>query len=530
MKKTLIGLCNNVFYHEEKIRLWSKSFRNHSDGNIVLLVANMSEEDKLACDRLGIDFETCTIEDTYHINHKRLEHIKCWLQKSDTDLVLSTDVFDVFFQGDPFEKLDIDNYDIWVSGEGVNVNQCPWNHQNVSVLFPNSVDSCRSKEIINSGIIAGKRLPMISLYEKMIDLCENVSTDAHNIKDQAALIVLVGEDEIPRLKKFNLDDAWAMHCHVSGPSHFFEAWGYKNNIKYGLPKIENNLVLTADGKRYDLVHQFNRIPIWDKIIKKSISVNSTYVVSSYYRTLEGDGNNQIKKFSKNFGESFYVLFDNQTNKDPTEVSEKYESNVCSYNDEDFAKHSFDKPIDRSHRWGSHQNPKYFYAHYRMLMFYLNHPNFDYYWFLDDDISFDGDIKGFLDSYNYLDDDFIAIQAFKKEEYSEFPRVSALNARMLGSRGAWLGWCPGPGDKFKSVHRHFGCFFPITRFSKRALNYLFRIHEEGYYGYHEGFVPTSLASAGFKVSSMMDEFNNFFIESDVNCTLYHKGAKFTWEWL
>ena len=56
----------------------------------------------------------------------------------------------------------------------------------------------------------------------------------------------------------------------------------------------------------------------------------------------------------------------------------------------------------------------------------------------------------------------------------------------------------------------------------------KLHEEGYYGYSEGFVPTSLASDGFKVSSMMDEHNNFFIKNEV-CTLLHKGQKFTWEW-
>ena len=62
-----------------------------------------------------------------------------------------------------------------------------------------------------------------------------------------------------------------------------------------------------------------------------------------------------------------------------------------------------------------------------------------------------------------------------------------------------------------------------------MEHLMNLHKEGYFGYSEGFVPTSLASDGFKVSSMMDEFNNFFIENNI-CTLYHKGSKFTWEWL
>ena len=62
-----------------------------------------------------------------------------------------------------------------------------------------------------------------------------------------------------------------------------------------------------------------------------------------------------------------------------------------------------------------------------------------------------------------------------------------------------------------------------------MEHLLQLHKEGYYGYSEGFVPTSLASDGFKVSSMMDEFNNYYLENN-DCVIKHKGSKFTWEWL
>jgi hypothetical protein len=148
-------------------------------------------------------------------------------------------------------------------------------------------------------------------------------------------------------------------------------------------------------------------------------------------------------------------------------------------------------------------------------------------YLDD---FDGDIKDFFESYKEQEEDFIAIQAFKKEDYKEFPKISVINGKMKGSHGNWLGLCPGAGDNFKSQEKHIGSFFPIVRFTKKAMDYLLDIHKQGFYGYSEGFVPTSLASEGFKVASMMDEHNNFFIENKSNCTLLHKGIKFTWEWL
>ena len=251
---------------------------------------------------------------------------------------------------------------------------------------------------------------------------------------------------------------------------------------------------------------------------------------SYARTLEGSGNDLIKKFNRSGIDNFYVLFDNGYNFSNQFLEEKYESKICSYNNEDFEENGFDKPIDTRHRWGCHQNPKYFYAHFRMLVFYLKNPNFDQYWFFDDDVDFEGDIKSFFETYKEEKEDFLAIQAFKKEKYEEFPKISIINERMKGSHGNWLGLCPGPGDNFKSKEKHLGSFFPIVRFSKMAMNHLLELHKQGFYGYSEGFVPTSLASDGYGVASMMDEFNNFFIENKTDCVLYHKGIRFTWEWL
>lgn len=529
MKKILIGLCDNAVKNRDKIRLWSESFRRVSDGEIVLLNANASKEDVWICDRLGISHVEIDEPDTFHINHRRLRHLKEFMEGSDADLVLATDVFDVVFQGDPFLKMESDKYDLFVSGEGVRVDEEPWNSDNIGKLFPEKADLCRGQEVICSGIIGGKREAMVALYERMESLCDS-ATDHHNIKDQAALIVAVSEG-VEGLKVFNLDEGWAMHCAVAGPTPFFEGWGFKDKIKYGLPRMSDGTIVTSDGRPYDMVHQFNRIPEWHRSISENLlrPKGTCFVVSTYKRTLTGGGNENIKKIADAL-DNFFVLFDDHDGMDARTVSEAYGATACVYGDEDFRKLGFDKPIDTRHRWGSHQNPKYFYAHFRMLCFYIANPGMKYYWFLDDDVSFDGDLKSFFEAYEDSDEDFLAIQAFKKEEYPEFPRVSVINGRMLGSHGSWLELCPGMGDRFKSKERHLGSFFPIVRFSSRAMEHLLRLHEEGYYGYSEGFVPTSLASDGFKVASMMDEFNQFFLDDRTDCRLYHKGGEFTWEWL
>jgi hypothetical protein len=267
MKKALIGLSNNVKKNISKIKLWATSFMRHCDGQVILLCANSTEEDIKLCKDIGITPIQVVVNDTWYINHERLKHTYEYLNSSDIDLFIATDVFDVAFQGNPFDKLDTSIYDLFVSGEGINVDEEPWNSDNINKIFPESLQVCKKTEVINSGIIAGKREALSSLLSNMYKLCE-MGSSAHNIKDQAALIVMVSKNEIERLKIFNLDDGWAMHCAVAGPTQFFEGWGFRNKIKYGIPYMQDNHVINKFGKRYDMVHQFNRVPEWHEIIKR----------------------------------------------------------------------------------------------------------------------------------------------------------------------------------------------------------------------------------------------------------------------
>lgn len=270
MKKGLIGISNNIAQNRSKIELWSKSFKLHSDGEVILIAANANEEDINLCKELDIRYEQVEIEekDLGYINNKRLIHTVNYLKNSDIDVFMVTDVFDVLFQNDPFKKMDLENYDFFVSGEGITVGQEPWNFDVINKVFPDYIQSCLNQEIICSGIMGGTRASLIYILSIMYQMCEG-SNNSHNIKDQAALIILIAKNFIERLKIFNLDDGWAMHCAVSGPTPFFENWGFKNAIKekYGVPKLEGDSVFTEDGKLYDIIHQFNRVPEWHDIFK-----------------------------------------------------------------------------------------------------------------------------------------------------------------------------------------------------------------------------------------------------------------------
>ena len=269
MKKALLGLSNNISTNNSKIKVWSKSFKQHSDGDVVLLCANSNEHEINMCKELGIVTIPVTIDDTYHINHKRLGNTLEFLKTTDIDLFLITDVFDVVFQSDPFIKMDL-NYDIFVGSEGLKLSQEPWNVDVINKVFPDYFGKCLDQDIICSGVIGGKRESLVKLYDNLYSMCEN-SSNGHNIKDQAALIISIFNNEIENLKIFEVTEGWTLHCAVAGPTQFFDSWGFRNSLinRYGgIAELNEGKIFTHTGLKYDIVHQFNRIPEWNELLTK----------------------------------------------------------------------------------------------------------------------------------------------------------------------------------------------------------------------------------------------------------------------
>ena len=269
MKKVLVGLSNNISQNITKIKVWSHSFKTQTNGDVVLLCANTSDDEIKMCHELGIIPTPVIVEDTWYINNKRLKHTLDFITESDYDLFMVTDVFDVAFQGDPFIKMN-DEYDVFVGSEGLRINEEPWNGDVISKVFPEDLNICITHDIICSGVIGGRKDALIKVYSKLNDMCEN-SNNSHNIKDQAALIIMIVKNEINKLKIFSFDDGWTLHCAVGGPTQFFELWGFKNTLinRYGgISYLKDNKLYNHKGDKYDIVHQFNRIPEWNEIITK----------------------------------------------------------------------------------------------------------------------------------------------------------------------------------------------------------------------------------------------------------------------
>jgi len=270
MNKGLLGISNNISSNLDKILLWSKSFQSVCDGKVILIAGDATDEELETLKKNNILPFPVRIKNKNEVNNERIEHTLEFLKNTGTELFMITDVFDVVFQNDPFEKFNLQKYDIFISSEGLKLNEEPWNADVIKKSFPEKLNNVRLDDIVCSGVIGGKTKQLISLFKNMQELL-STSLNGHNIKDQAALIILKNENKIPNLKVFDLNDSWAVHCAVAGPSYEFLNWNLGSILekRYNIPYIDNGTIYTKDGRLYDIIHQFNRIDDWhNQIIKK----------------------------------------------------------------------------------------------------------------------------------------------------------------------------------------------------------------------------------------------------------------------
>lgn len=195
------------------------------------------------------------------------------------------------------------------------------------------------------------------------------------------------------------------------------------------------------------------------------------------------------------------------------------------------KFSFTQEVSKKNWWNSYgnRNIAWFYAHLRMLNFYVNHPNYDYYWFFDDDIKMD-DWEMFFDSFKNESADFLTYFMFKNSDVVTQPHVPIIDSRTFSGL-EWFKRFPGDDANLpKDMTQLIGSFFPTTRFSNKSLKTILDYTLQGYHAYHEGMVPTILNYEGQVLKTIINPNNtsDFFDVEKVN--ILHKHTKIKWEWI
>lgn len=271
MKKVLTGVSNNITDNINKIKVWANSFKKHvKDGEVVLIGADMNAQDRNILGLNGIKFHAIESDSELTINDSRLIHTANWIENSPYDLFMVTDVFDVCFQADPFELFD--DHDFYAASEGVLHNEEPWNMDVMNKAFPEYVDFIRQYEVVCSGVMGGKKDTLVKTLRMQQHLVDEASR-GHDIRDQAALNILIYKKLINNCKIFKPNEGWAVHCSLSGPTFQHIEWGLGRAIdkRYGLPKLQENVLVDSNNIVYKIAHQYNRIPEWnEKIIEQYV--------------------------------------------------------------------------------------------------------------------------------------------------------------------------------------------------------------------------------------------------------------------
>ncbi len=191
--------------------------------------------------------------------------------------------------------------------------------------------------------------------------------------------------------------------------------------------------------------------------------------------------------------------------------------------------AFRGDVCKKHYWNSHGNKNiiWFYAHLRMVYYFILNPNEEWYWFMDDDVqcdNWDGFFKGFEND----NTDFLCYYLFKEESVNSQPNVPNIDNNTHSGNG-WFNRFPGDGDKIDPDCEMFGSFFPIVRFSNKSLKHLANLMKEGIHGYSEGFVPTQLNKDGFTLGTIYDtNSKSKYFDNDVK--VLHKNIETTWSWI
>jgi len=188
-------------------------------------------------------------------------------------------------------------------------------------------------------------------------------------------------------------------------------------------------------------------------------------------------------------------------------------------------------VSKKHYWNSYGNRNiiWFYPHFRMIRYFADNPNYDYYWFMDDDVT-GNNWNLFFDSLESNKADFISMYGFKKQTVKTQPSVPYIDKKTT-SGPDWFERFPGDGDKMPEGTKDlFGSFFPIVRISNRALRKLVDLNAKGFSGYSEGYVPTILNSSGMILDTLFDNRSNAKYHDDSKVNLLHKNTKITWKWI
>jgi len=169
-----------------------------------------------------------------------------------------TDVRDVYFQDDPIGWMEKHlTKPFLASSEGILYRDEPWNRSNLNMSFPDFAPRLLDKCIYNVGVLAGEA-------QAVADLALAVSLVARSstaeVADQSAYNLLLDMEPYRSACQFTLsEDGFACQAGTfASPA----AADLRPHLLEPEPVFDGDMIATAGGVPYALVHQYDRILHW----------------------------------------------------------------------------------------------------------------------------------------------------------------------------------------------------------------------------------------------------------------------------
>lgn len=255
MKNLLVGAISGN-YESNDVEKWITSSDGFNIHRVLLLYNDDNPELKKYLLAKKIDvivpthdaynrevkrFETNTgnmnLLSSYDLVHNiRFYHIWHYLNEygDDFDKVLITDVRDVYFNRDPFEK--IPNSGLIVSSEVIKYENEKWNERH---LFNNltmiGFDTLIENEVYNVGVFGGDSKTVCDMAKDIYLL----SVGKPLVADQTSFNYLIQTSYRDKVKFTNLSDKFAVHLQV---------------VANGLVQFDLNTL-----HEYSIIHQYDRL-------------------------------------------------------------------------------------------------------------------------------------------------------------------------------------------------------------------------------------------------------------------------------
>lgn len=206
------------------------------------------------------------------ITHElRFFHMWLSLQDHDYRFLVTTDVRDVMFQSNPFTWLSnhLGSKQIVAPSEGIQYKNEPWNRDRLLMSHgPWAVNLLKDKEVYNIGTIGGRFDFMRDFFLTLYYSTEGKSYPA----DQTGFNVLIQT----ALKDVTLfadhDSGWCCQCGVTKDPQKLP--GYRPHLLCKEPVKTDELIRPdEDALAYTMVHQYDRVPEWEKVINDKYNYN-----------------------------------------------------------------------------------------------------------------------------------------------------------------------------------------------------------------------------------------------------------------